>query len=73
MHPASTTSTELSRAWRIFVSDEVVGPGGGLSGGEGGLNNPPERAKFRLLWRCLSEKELEFFVKFSKNAIWAFL
>ena len=50
VHPALTTTTELSRGWRTFVSDEVVDPGGGLSGKEGGLNNLPERAQFRLSW-----------------------
>ena len=60
MYPASTTSTELSRGWREFVLDEVVGPGGGLSGGEGGLNIPPERAQLRLHLRGLSKIELEF-------------
>ena len=60
VHPTSTTSTKLLRGWRTFVSDKIVGPGGGLSDGEGGLNNLPERAQFRLLWRGLSKIELEF-------------
>ena len=76
--PAATEHFAAARVKRssssAFVSDEVVGSGGSLSDGEGGLNNPPERAQIRLLWQDLLKIELcRIFVKFLKIAISAFL